>query len=568
MNRLPSFHRLTLPSWKCATGLLLVAAAVLLFLTVDDYGASWDQQVRAEAGQQKLDYYRHLIAGNHTEAAGLRNPNDSYPGFFDLNLALLKSVSPLSDFLTTKAFSALLGFLTLLAAAGLARRIFNWETACWTVLLLLLYPRFYGHFAINPKDVPFAFGYTVALLAFLPWLRPQPPRLPTAALTGLAFGICMASRVGGLVLFPYLLSFLALKILLRSAFIPQPLRHPRPQPLPKALAYLPALALTTVIAFAVLFLYLPALHTNPFASTASSLATVTHYGWDMPVFFNGQILKADELPRHYILWFFLITAPVPFLLLFLAFLFQTAHRISHRCRQTKPFPTGALLPRLLLAFAVLFPLAYVIIRDSTLYNGTRHLLFVIPPAAVCAAATLTAARKALFLHRPRLRLPAAFAAAACGLLVLIPMIRLHPYQYIYYNEIAGGTARAALRYETDYWGTSYRELARRFSQTVAAHPNAFPRPHIIINLEHVPHLFQPFLQPPQGFRFHVTRSNPRQDHFYAANTLWFAHTFYAGPPLLTVSRMHVPLAVLRDRRNLTPDQRAMGTFPVQTLPFP
>jgi hypothetical protein len=34
---------------------------------------------------------------------------------------------------------------------------------------------------------------------------------------------------------------------------------------------------------------------------------------------------------------------------------------------------------------------------------------------------------------------------------------LHPYQYIYYNQFAGGVNGAYRQYELDYWVTSYRE---------------------------------------------------------------------------------------------------------------
>jgi hypothetical protein len=37
------------------------------------------------------------------------------------------------------------------------------------------------------------------------------------------------------------------------------------------------------------------------------------------------------------------------------------------------------------------------------------------------------------------------------------MINLHPYQYVYYNQIAGGLKGANGKYETDYWGNSYKE---------------------------------------------------------------------------------------------------------------
>lgn len=37
------------------------------------------------------------------------------------------------------------------------------------------------------------------------------------------------------------------------------------------------------------------------------------------------------------------------------------------------------------------------------------------------------------------------------------MWSLHPYQYVYFNRLAGGLPRQGTRFETDYWATSYRE---------------------------------------------------------------------------------------------------------------
>jgi hypothetical protein len=37
------------------------------------------------------------------------------------------------------------------------------------------------------------------------------------------------------------------------------------------------------------------------------------------------------------------------------------------------------------------------------------------------------------------------------------MVRLHPYQYVYFNRAAGSLHGAQDRYETDYWGLSTRE---------------------------------------------------------------------------------------------------------------
>lgn len=39
---------------------------------------------------------------------------------------------------------------------------------------------------------------------------------------------------------------------------------------------------------------------------------------------------------------------------------------------------------------------------------------------------------------------------------------LHPYQYIYFNEIVGGLKGASGKFEMDYWGATYKEATQWF----------------------------------------------------------------------------------------------------------
>lgn len=552
--------------WDGATVLLWALAAALLLALAPHYGSSWDEEVRANAGEQKLRYYAALFAGDAERAAANRNPNDRYPGFHDLSLALIQGVSPFTPLSTGNLFSTALGLLTLAAAAAIARRIAGPEAAFWTLLLLLLYPRFTGHLPINPKDVPFAFGYTLSLLCLLGWFRNHAPSRRWALATGMAIGCAMAARIGGMLLLCYLAAFLCLfaaanlwnahcnnsalalnhlrAALRRRAFVP----------------WIVAIALTTVTAIAILFAFFPALHANPFAHAGKTLSAVTHFDWQMPIFFKGVLGTTADLPRWYSLHMFAITAPLPFLAALAAASLLTARALA-TClchRQPIPLPT---LQTLALHFTWLFPLAYVIARHSTLYNGTRHLLFIIPPAAACGGIALSQLHALLRAHKPHLRMPALAALALAFGMVLIPMLRLHPYQYIYYNECVGGTANAALRYETDYWGTAYRELAQQFHKALRTDPQRFPPPPIVVNTEHVRHLLQPFLEAGTPVPVILTRAQPQAAHFHAASTLWFAHFFYEGQPVAAVQRMGIPLAWLIDLRAIPPEYRTLGFFP-------
>jgi hypothetical protein len=53
------------------------------------------------------------------------------------------------------------------------------------------------------------------------------------------------------------------------------------------------------------------------------------------------------------------------------------------------------------------------------------------------------------------------------LLALAPgvlhIVRFHPYEYVYYNELVGGVRGAEGSFEMDYWCTSYRELVEQLN---------------------------------------------------------------------------------------------------------
>ncbi|KKS61303.1 MAG: hypothetical protein UV27_C0003G0048, partial [candidate division WWE3 bacterium GW2011_GWA1_42_46] len=52
------------------------------------------------------------------------------------------------------------------------------------------------------------------------------------------------------------------------------------------------------------------------------------------------------------------------------------------------------------------------------------------------------------------------------LFTLVRMIFLHPYEYIYYNELIGGLRGANKNFELDYWGAAYKESAQRVLKNV------------------------------------------------------------------------------------------------------
>lgn len=98
-------------------------------------------------------------------------------------------------------------------------------------------------------------------------------------------------------------------------------------------------------------------------------------------------------------------------------------------------------------------------------DGYRHYLFILPPVFLFAGIGINE-----IVKRVKFR----WAQVGLVALILFPAIfnniRLHPYQYTYYNSFAGGTQSAFRNYETDYWLTCYKEAMETFNKE--APPNA------------------------------------------------------------------------------------------------
>ena len=193
---------------------------------------------------------------------------------------------------------------------------------------------------------------------------------------------------------------------------------------------------------------------NPLRAVQAALA----YPITIPVLFEGRSWISNELPPHYLIKYLLITTP-PGALVLLAVGLAAAARSALR----DPFGPRS-LPLLLVAFWLAVPLALPLVRRPNLYDGLRHVLFVLPALALLAGVGAAALMRAA---GDRYRV----AAAAMLLFVCVfparSLVRLHPYQMTYFNAFVGGVRGAQERYETDYWVSSYKEAVEWINQQAA-----------------------------------------------------------------------------------------------------
>src|ERR1700732_4852101 len=201
--------------WDHLAFALFVAAAVLMLATFTDYGVTWDEDVHNWYGVYVLNYYLSFFHDLRSIEWGDVN---NYGAAFDMTAAALNHLSPFGTYETRHLLNGIVGVTGIIGAWKLGRCLAGPRAGFIAALFLLLTPNYYGQMYNNPKDVPFAVGMVWAmyyLVRVVPAL-PRPPRSLVAKL-GIAIGLALGVRVGGLLLFGYLGLVLLFFVLWRGA---------------------------------------------------------------------------------------------------------------------------------------------------------------------------------------------------------------------------------------------------------------------------------------------------------------------------------------------------------------
>ena len=459
----PRQQRDALDVWADRASLLLFGLlSVVVIATLGDYGLTYDEEPHIRYGERVLEFY---TSGFH--ASNLVR-GSSYGAAFDLLAALVRRISPWDAYRTNHVLCAFTAELGLLGTWRLGRRVAGPLGGLLGLTFLVLTPVYYGHQFNNPKDIPFAAGYVWGLyfIARLIMAASRCGRETVASLGGrrfwvwlalsLALGMCV--RVGGAMLIGYLVLFLALVTLERGWLDSR-----------AAVRELSPVWGGTLLAIAGGWLLLlaswPRVLLDPVHGPQSAIETVSKYkAYDSPTLLAGRSIPSQNVPWDYLPTYFAIQLPelttACFVLAVLLVAALSVWALARRRRQPWAW--------LLLVTAVLLPPAYAIVRGSTLYNGLRHFLFVIPPLAVLVGAFAT------LLLRAAARHGRVWLGVALGVLGLFcadqawALYRTHPHQHAFFNRASGGLARAIDRYETEYYGAVYQELGDKLVREVWA----------------------------------------------------------------------------------------------------
>lgn len=224
-----------------------------------------------------------------------------------------------------------------------------------------------------------------------------------------------------------------------------------------------------LISIAVMLLTWPYLWENPIARLFETLKFMSDNPTELAVLFNGEIFRADDMPRRYLPFMLWSTLTEP-----TWFLFGLGAVIGFWKFVKNESSNQELASLTLMLSWFIFLVAYVVIFKPAIYDGLRHFLFILPPLFIFSGFVF----ERVFERRANHRLIELIWLRAGFVLVLLApgingIIQLHPYEYAYYNSYVGGTSGVFRTYETEYWLTCYKEAVQKLDASLNQPANVF-----------------------------------------------------------------------------------------------
>jgi hypothetical protein len=401
-------------------------------------GPIWDEPDEFGKLTEQLAFARDVLLGSSDRTFrsipgdrafyGIGTLLPAYALSYLIDIVWLKGIAHTFE----RSYSLLLHITTFLCAiagvhytrrlVGLATR--ERDTSFLAGTALLVTPFWIGYGFFDYKDIPVATGVVAATCYAAAYMQDRWAR--TSSFFFLALLFLGAQKLAAIPLaMPGCVAVLITALRKPSA---------------REIAILAAQALLFLL---LLFVVTPPAWREPFAFAITNINYMSQHDWGGCTLTAGACIGREfdhgrgySVIKYLGLWY---GVQLPLLL--------GIGLLASICLYVRSFRVARPSQHLLVA-ALAWPICAVAARNSTLYDGVRHTLFLVPLAVAMVFVTVPET----FWLQQRMWLAGYF------LFLLIDMVTLQPYQYVWFNEAARFFANEK-NYETDFWGYSVREAA-------------------------------------------------------------------------------------------------------------
>jgi hypothetical protein len=419
--------------WTC----MLIAAGLFVnsLLTA---GPIWDEPDEFGKLTEQLAFAKDVLFGSSDRTFrsipgdhafyGVGTVLPAYALSYLIDIVWLKGIAHTFE----RSYSLLLHITTFLCAiAGVhyTRRLVGLvtreqETSFLAGAALLVTPFWIGYGFFDYKDIPVATGAVAATCYAAAYM--QDGRARTSCFFFLALLFLGAQKVAAI----------PLATPACAAVLVTAVRKPSAR-------RITILAVQALLFLLLLFVVTPPAWREPFSFVITNIKYMSQHDWGNCTLTAGQCIGREvdngrgySVIRYLALWY---AAQLP--------IFLGIGLLVSVYLYVRSFPLARPGQHLIVA-ALAWPICAVAARNSTLYDGVRHTLFLVPLAVATVFVTVP---ETFWLQRRGW-------LAGYFLFLLIDMITLQPYQYVWFNEVARFFANEK-NYETDFWGYSMREAA-------------------------------------------------------------------------------------------------------------
>ena len=363
---------------------------------------------------------------------------------FDLPTAFIEWIFQIEDSRKYYLMRHFVNFLFFLVAVYfffqlIKKRYNSWIIGILGSLFLFLSPRIFAQSFYNNKDIVFMSLFVISLYTAINFL--EKPNVKKAIIFSIISSLAIDIRI--LAVFLPILVFL---IYIINIYWVKNYKKNTIKPLILFLILTPFF----------ITLFWPYLWQDPLGNFITIFKSLSNFDENIYIFYFGQYISAQNLPWHYpIVWIF-ISTPLFYIILFIVGFIFIIRRFMKRVIKIEEndyynnFWKGKKeLQDLIFFFSFMIPLFLIIILNSTLYDGWRHLFFIYPSFLMISLLGLHIIKIFFFKKNKNLLLILSFLLLSP---TLIWMFKYHPYQNVYFNFLAGKDFNN--KFELDYWGLS------------------------------------------------------------------------------------------------------------------
>jgi hypothetical protein len=461
-----------------------------------DYGISWDEQF--QRNNNGYANYNFIVQGEKDQ---LLSGHDKYHGpAFELVLVGTEKLFRLEDLRTIFLFRHLITFLAFYCSSVflflLAQKMFSSrKMALLALLFYVLSPHIFSHAFYNSKDIAFLSFFTISIYFMFVFL--EKPDYKRALFFAFLTAFTVDIRIIGLII-PFL--FLCLLVVEAG-------RRKRSQ---QTMEWKPVLLFFAALPVLII-LFWPVLWLNPLHHFVQALKENSNYPWNDPVLYFGNEYKPKFLPWHYLFFWMFVSRPVLYSILFLCGLAAMIRKLL------KPEADRTYVFTILSWFFI--PLLAMIVFKSPAFDTGRHLYFLHGAFVLISVYGVMEINNRL--KNVRFAGYTFYGLIALSFVLLsCTMIRLHPFEHLYFNFTQGfDEEKKKNRFEYDYWGLSGKQLLEELLKKDSS-------AQIKIFAEHLPGELNAYMLPfTERSRLFFSKTLDDAD-YYLADYRWKRRTDY------------------------------------------